>query len=206
MLMDGGKRILYGRVRNQEGAGVPGALVMIFHSDGEGESLLGHGYCDREGWYVVELDGFALKNAGRYIIRASASNESNIQRDSGISWMGWTTRFTRQKYFVESRVINYSLLSFTASDGKRMVVLEVIPETINLHCVENHFSKSRTITITGRGHIHSDRERGEGTFLLTVTRFHDQAAGELLRFVVSPDILSADGLEFDTGGMYAGLE
>lgn len=200
-----GRLVFYGRVRDREGAGVPGALVMVFSAAGEGEKPLGHGYCDGDGWYAVELPRPGENGPGKYLIRATAG-PGPAETFSGFSWRGRAGRPGRRELSVECRVINHSLLNFTARDAAREVSLETIPETLNVHCGESDLFNARMISMSGRGYIRSGGEKGEGSFSLTVCRFKDVPGGELLRFKIIPDFPAPAGLGFDTGGLYAGLE
>lgn len=199
--------VFYGRVRNQDGAGVPGALVMVFSVSGEEEKPLGHGYCDHDGWYALDLPRPEGTGPDKYTVRAAAGiGRAGDLPDSGLSWRGragWTGRRAVQ---VECRVINHSLLWFSAGDGGRNVSLEAVPETLSVQCVENGIYNMKMVSIIGRGYIQSGQERGEGAFSLTVGRFKDVPGDELLRFKITPDAPGASGLAFDTGGLRAGLD
>lgn len=199
-LQGGGGLVFYGRVRDQAGSGVPGALVVVFSAGGEDERPVAHGYCDRGGWYAVGVPGAGEAARGKYTVRAAGGTLPEAHPGRGFSWRADPGRRRAQ---VECRVINHSILSFTASDGRREVDLEAIPETVCLDCAENDSFNIKMISISGRGYVSSGDERGEGLFTLTVCRFRDVPGGDLLRFTVTPDF--PGGPAFDTGGLTAGL-
>jgi len=203
---EGGRLVLYGRVRDAGGAGVPGALVVVFAPAGEEERPLGHGYCDRDGWYAVGVPRPAAGCRHRYIIRtAGGIGPAEEYPGAGMSWRGEAGWPRRRAIQIESRVINHSLLGFTARDGVRVVSLEAIPETVCVDCEENGGFNLRLVSVSGRGYIKCGDERGEGSFCLTVCRFRDTAGEDLLRFKICPDD-PLTGLGLDTGGLPAGLE
>lgn len=201
----GGRLVFYGRVRDQEGAGVPGALVIVFSDSGEGERPLGHGYSDRDGWYAVQLPRPGESGSGRYMVRAVAGAcPPGDLAEGGYSWQGQAGLPDAGKILVECRVINYSQLGFNAEDGQREVSLEAVPETVCVDCAENKAFELKLISISGRGYISCGPESGEGSFTLTVCRFRDLPGRDLLRLRISPDEPSA-ALNLDTGGLPAGL-
>lgn len=196
-----GRLILHGRVRDASGCGVPGAAVIVFLAGGEREKPVGQGYCDRDGWYTFDLPAAPPDGGSVYRVLASKGAGRAGEHVSGLSWQGEAGRLERKKISIECRVINYSLLSLSSSDGRRKVSLEAIPETVMVNCAEDEVFNNRTVVLYGRGYVRCGQEGGEGTFSLTVCGFKDVNGGELLRLTVNPRNPGDTGLRYDTGGL-----
>ncbi|MFZ5595891.1 MAG: hypothetical protein ACOY31_02615 [Bacillota bacterium] len=195
----------WGRVRDQRGNSVEGALVVLSLMAGEREICLGHTYSGRQGFYHLTMNPGDFQ-PGNGLVRISAA--MGTPPAAGTDMHG-KTGFHPAPHstgpLVECQVENYHRFKAVISgDGGRKICIEAVPETVKAYFFTERLSGVRIISVRGRGYLKSGGERDGGQFSLTFCTIGEGPAEQnLMRIRTVPADRNRKMLFYDSGAVLA---